>query len=873
MSAEPIASRQPSALSRTPSRLSQDSLHQLEQNASEPVAASRASRVRSWIQELSINTAATGSLNAMSYQNDHYLQAQGATPQTGQVGGRSNAAFQGLQGIPRTIMRTAFPLPGPHLPVIDLTEPSTKRLKVSDHNHPSSQSRDTKPQPSFNSTAPQSVPRAQLSNRNISTSRESQPSQFSQSAAAATVAANKPSKSVTAKQFSPQKDTVIDLTGQEAKTPEKKDVFKSKIKDFFPDICEDYIQTLYTKHDIENCSGQTFLLSVQNALDEVLAKSSYPKKQASKKRKEIDETIDNENLQRIRGDKIYYYPVACKLLQRHFTSVPEKTVKNLLAQHKTFLKTYIALHYYGWPESDASEYWKRLHNAKENHPSLFAAILEHELREAKRVIAEKEGAEKKKAEEEWEKAIEEEHRLAGTLAECQCCFTEVLPDHTVPCNGDKIHLFCNSCIKQHAETQVGLMQYELKCFDTSGCHAGFDRNLIKKIVGDKLMKRLEHLQQQDEIAKASIDGLEECPFCEFKAICPPVEEDKEFACLNSECEIVSCRLCKQETHIPKTCEEAKKERGLEERHAVEEAMTAALIRKCTRCGLAIIKEDGCNKLTCRCGALICDVCKKDISVEGYNHFHRGTCNLHERDTGVRRRTYEVMQAEKAAVAKVVAQDGKINPEMLRVTTGSQEDLNPENQVLPMDDGPQDPIPLDILQVPQMPPGEEYVMPAIDPVARMHRIAQLQQRAQFLQAHLGPPHQLPQVPRVPEYFWMGEQFYGRPNPAMRPPQAVPQTQTRPASSPRVATDQRQNNPLTTTQPQTTATAAELRPAQLRQGYLMGQATEAMPTRAQQREYQREVQRRILQQNNNTQALQERDRQQREVLRQRRRSDDR
>jgi hypothetical protein len=67
------------------------------------------------------------------------------------------------------------------------------------------------------------------------------------------------------------------------------------------------------------------------------------------------------------------------------------TVKDLLTRYKTFLKTYIALHYLGRPASDASEYWRRLHSAKDKHPALFAAVLDHELQEAKRMIAEKEG--------------------------------------------------------------------------------------------------------------------------------------------------------------------------------------------------------------------------------------------------------------------------------------------------------------------------------------------------------------------------------------------------------------------------------------------------------------------------------------------------
>jgi TRIAD3 protein (E3 ubiquitin-protein ligase RNF216) len=43
---------------------------------------------------------------------------------------------------------------------------------------------------------------------------------------------------------------------------------------------------------------------------------------------------------------------------------------------------------------------------------------------------------------------------------------------------------------------------------------------------------------------------------------------------------VSCRLCREKSHIPLTCQEYAKENRLSVRHTVEEAMTEALVRKC-----------------------------------------------------------------------------------------------------------------------------------------------------------------------------------------------------------------------------------------------------------------------------------------------------
>ena len=56
------------------------------------------------------------------------------------------------------------------------------------------------------------------------------------------------------------------------------------------------------------------------------------------------------------------------------------------------------------------------------------------------------------------------------------------------------------------------------------------------------------MEQQKQIMEAGLDGLEECPFCEWKCVLEvSTEEDKLFRCGNEEggCGVVSCRSCKK----------------------------------------------------------------------------------------------------------------------------------------------------------------------------------------------------------------------------------------------------------------------------------------------------------------------------------------
>lgn len=125
-----------------------------------------------------------------------------------------------------------------------------------------------------------------------------------------------------------------------------------------------------------------------------------------------------------------------------------------------------------------------------------------------------------------------------------------------------------------------------------------------------------------------------CPKCGYQADLP--ENLVVFQCPVEDCRYESCRHCGQAAHVPLRCEEvAKQNREDEGRLKVEEAMANAKIRTCPQCKASFVKSDGCNKMTCRCGAYVCYICRQKI--RDYSHFcqaphcnHKkcGKCVLH-----------------------------------------------------------------------------------------------------------------------------------------------------------------------------------------------------------------------------------------------------
>jgi E3 ubiquitin-protein ligase RNF216 len=182
---------------------------------------------------------------------------------------------------------------------------------------------------------------------------------------------------------------------------------------------------------------------------------------------------------------------------------------------------------------------------------------------------------------------------------------------------------------------------------------------------------LERNEQEAVLRMAGIENLASCPFCPFAAEYPPVEENREFRCQAPDCEKVSCRLCKLESHIPKSCEEHAKENGLSIRRQIEEAMSAAMIRKCNKCGTPFVKEEGCNKMTCTrngCYNVQCYVCSKSCAYDHFDDRSRGgktgNCPLFE--SVEQRHDQEVKEAERIALEKVRADHPEYTEEDLKV---------------------------------------------------------------------------------------------------------------------------------------------------------------------------------------------------------------
>lgn len=367
-------------------------------------------------------------------------------------------------------------------------------------------------------------------------------------------------------------------------------------------------------------------LAVQQVVQTLFEAPSYPKVEPKGKRKSLgaDSSRDRKKVKIDYASKdrqwnggTDYMDLAVEQLMIEFPVTPKPWIRRRLQENNNhYAPAHIAL------QADASAA-KRPYTKKQNpyRPKGKGAMVQDpELDLEIAFIQNKQQDDAVKDDEALaEQLNEEEYETNGDGIECGCCFTDYPFNHMIQC--PDAHLFCKGCMTSYVSTQLGEHNTRIVCMASSEppCSMAFSFSELQRFMTPKLLELYHRVNARKEIELAALDNLEECPFCEYKVVMDNPEE-KLFRCENVEdCGVVSCRGCKKLEHLPKKCEEADLEKYFDGQHAVDEAMSQALMRNCPKCSKAFIKESGCNKMTCpSCGTLSCYTCRQVIT--GYEHY-------------------------------------------------------------------------------------------------------------------------------------------------------------------------------------------------------------------------------------------------------------
>ncbi|KAL0579960.1 hypothetical protein V5O48_002044 [Marasmius crinis-equi] len=413
-------------------------------------------------------------------------------------------------------------------------------------------------------------------------------------------------------------------------TPEEQaSVYLVQVLEIVPNVQPDHATALILEH-LPKLGANV----VEFVLHSLFENPDYPKVDHKGKRKALTELASSEEVKKARNDTIdygsverdfkggvHYVNMAIDQLMLDFPAIPKPHVRRtLLSKKSLYAPTYFYLEEEkksGRPLPYTPKKTVARRPAKGKGPALEDTEFEIEREWLVQKLTSVEARNDAKLAEQLN---EQEYEDNGDGIECGCCFTTYAFDKMVQCEDG--HLFCTECMVSYAENLLGSHNVSIVCMDQSGCKLPFPVSELRRFLPDKLMELYERVKQRKEIELAGLEGLEECPHCEYKCVIENPDE-KLFRCGNFDsCGAITCRQCKKPDHLPKSCREVEDDRRLDGRHAIEEAMTAALMRNCPKCNKGFVKDDGCNKMTCpNCHSLSCYVCRKLIP-EGYAHFNQ-----------------------------------------------------------------------------------------------------------------------------------------------------------------------------------------------------------------------------------------------------------
>ncbi|KAI0031734.1 hypothetical protein K488DRAFT_33878, partial [Vararia minispora EC-137] len=393
----------------------------------------------------------------------------------------------------------------------------------------------------------------------------------------------------------------------------------ARVCEVVPDVRPEHVSSLL------KCSEASFPGSPVEAVVQMLLESPYPKIDKGKGRAKVEDHltatggapelfIDYTRVDRIVSNPTRYRSLALAQLKDDFPDITDNFIGDSFGAHNMlYVPTFLYLEQQKASGSapvrtgtHQASGRKKKGKASSNHVEF---MLEHAwMLEKRKFEAEAQDAELAQELEDEDSGIE-----------CGCCFTTYPFSKMIQC--PEAHLFCSDCVTSYASTRLGEQNHQITCMDQGGCTAPFTDGELRRVLPSKLLQLYERVRQHRDVEAAELEGLEECPFCDFKAVFDQdPDTDKLFRCQNEECSRVTCRKCKKEDHLPKTCEEADEDKKLEGKHAVEEAMTKALTRNCPKCQKGIHFVPQCNKMTCpSCKTLSCYVCRQVVT--GYEHFN------------------------------------------------------------------------------------------------------------------------------------------------------------------------------------------------------------------------------------------------------------
>lgn len=186
---------------------------------------------------------------------------------------------------------------------------------------------------------------------------------------------------------------------------------------------------------------------------------------------------------------------------------------------------------------------------------------------------------------------------------CPICYDTISQPIEISCQ----HIYCSSCLRHYVLSTLDNHNFPLKCMGSDAtCNQPLSLPLIKKFLPPQRFEQLMEAAFTSYIDK-NPETFKYCNTPDCSQVYRATTLPHELQCPSCFSEI--CTACHNESHVGMTCAEkrAHKDPGEQER-LMEAWATDNNVKRCPSCRLWVEKTEGCNHMSCKCGAHFCWIC-------------------------------------------------------------------------------------------------------------------------------------------------------------------------------------------------------------------------------------------------------------------------
>eukprot|EP01107_Rhizomastix_libera_P012630 TRINITY_DN3211_c0_g1_i1.p1 TRINITY_DN3211_c0_g1~~TRINITY_DN3211_c0_g1_i1.p1 ORF type:complete len:547 (+),score=126.21 TRINITY_DN3211_c0_g1_i1:52-1692(+) len=220
-----------------------------------------------------------------------------------------------------------------------------------------------------------------------------------------------------------------------------------------------------------------------------------------------------------------------------------------------------------------------------------------------------------------------EKKSAKSVSTCEICYEEVISSEMVVFHCG--HSCCKKCINDHVGSQLASGMLPVKCL-YSKCPAFLDDDILQPSLKPEIYKKFRTLIITQHINQSK--RIKQCP--NSKQECDRViqllygDPPRAVTC---DCGFTFCWECGVSDHQPITCSQIRKwsEKGADPDGKLTMMWVRSNTKKCPKCNKDILKNEGCNHMTCKCGYEFCWLCRGDWKAHGSHSGGFYSCNKYE----------------------------------------------------------------------------------------------------------------------------------------------------------------------------------------------------------------------------------------------------